>query len=165
MHDPREKEADRPRRRRGDGVPPVARPAADGPRLTTVAVAADVVVLDVRMPVVDGIGATRRITSAPPAPRVFVLTTFDLDEYALAAIRGRATAVLFKDAPPEDLLAAVRSAYHGDAVIAPSTSGSTRGSPGPNCGPDDRPEEAPGGHGPVQTVRVTCRGLSSRSVR
>ncbi len=81
----------------------------------------DVVVMDVRMPVLDGIEATARITARPDAPKVVVLTTFDLDEHALAAIRAGASGFLLKDAPPEDLLAALRTVHAGDAVIAPST--------------------------------------------
>jgi len=85
------------------------------------ALAPDVVVMDVRMPVLDGIEATRRIVALDPAPRVVVLTTFDLDENALAAIRAGASAFLLKDARPEDMLAALRTVHAGDAVIAPST--------------------------------------------
>ncbi|MFF5204534.1 response regulator [Streptosporangium sp. NPDC000396] len=82
---------------------------------------ADVVLMDVRMPRVDGIEATRRLLSgAGHLPRVIVLTTFDLDEYAFAALRAGASGFLIKDAPPEDLLAAIRTVHHGDAVIAPS---------------------------------------------
>ena len=81
----------------------------------------DVVVMDVRMPVLDGIEATRRLAALDPAPRVVVLTTFDLDENALAAIRAGASAFLLKDARPEEMLAALRTVHAGDAVIAPST--------------------------------------------
>jgi DNA-binding NarL/FixJ family response regulator len=81
----------------------------------------DVVVMDVRMPVLDGIEATRRITAEPGAPKVVVLTTFDLDEHALAAIRAGASGFLLKDAPPEEMLRALRTVHAGDAVIAPST--------------------------------------------
>ena len=83
--------------------------------------AADVVLMDVRMPVLDGVAATRRITAGGELPRVIVLTTFDLDEYAFAALRAGASAFLLKDAPPEDLLAAIRRVHAGDAVVAPST--------------------------------------------
>ena len=84
---------------------------------------ADVVLMDVRMPQLDGVEATRRIAEMPAdrRPRVVVLTTFDLDEYAFAALKAGAAGFLLKDAPPEDLLAAVRAVHSGDAVIAPST--------------------------------------------
>ncbi|WP_343074364.1 response regulator transcription factor [Phytoactinopolyspora limicola] len=84
----------------------------------------DVVLMDVRMPRIDGIEATQHLLTDPryaPAPKVVVLTTFDLDEYALAAIKAGASGFLLKDAPPEELLAAIRTVYRGDAVIAPST--------------------------------------------
>lgn len=81
----------------------------------------DVVLMDVRMPVLDGIAATGQLQALPGAPRVLVLTTFDLDEYAFAAIRAGASGFLLKDSPPEDLLAAVRTVHAGDAVVAPST--------------------------------------------
>ncbi|MBI9114743.1 response regulator [Sanguibacter suaedae] len=87
----------------------------------------DVVLMDVRMPTLDGLEATARLTeawSAAPTgrtPRIIVLTTFDLDEYALEAIRAGASGFLLKDAQPEDMLAAIRTVHSGDAVIAPST--------------------------------------------
>ncbi|CAN7263369.1 response regulator transcription factor [Terrabacter sp. LjRoot27] len=87
--------------------------------LSTVPV--DVVLMDVRMPRMDGIEATRLIVERGCATRVLVLTTFDLDEYAFTALRAGASGFLLKDAPPEDLLAAIRTVHAGDAVIAPST--------------------------------------------
>jgi DNA-binding NarL/FixJ family response regulator len=84
--------------------------------------AVDVVLMDVRMPVLDGLTATARLTSAGAGgPRVIVLTTFDLDEYVLRAIRAGASGFLLKDAPPQELLAAIRTVHAGDAVIAPSS--------------------------------------------
>ena len=80
---------------------------------------ADVVLMDVRMPRMDGVEATRLI--GPDGPRVIVLTTFDLDEYAFAALQAGASAFLLKDAAPPDLLAAIRAVQAGDAVVAPST--------------------------------------------
>jgi DNA-binding NarL/FixJ family response regulator len=81
----------------------------------------DVVLMDVRMPRMDGIEATRRITALPSSPRVVVLTTFDLDEYVLSAIGAGASGFLLKDAPPEEMLAAVRTVHAGDAVIGASS--------------------------------------------
>jgi DNA-binding NarL/FixJ family response regulator len=83
--------------------------------------AADVVLMDVRMPRMDGVAATRELTARGELPRVVVLTTFDLDEYAFSAIKAGAAAFLLKDAPPEDLLAAIRTVHAGDSVVAPST--------------------------------------------
>jgi DNA-binding NarL/FixJ family response regulator len=83
----------------------------------------DVVLMDIRMPVMDGIEATERIVTAcgdAEAPRVVVLTTFDLDEAALRAIRGGASGFLLKDSDPEFLLAAIRTVHAGTAVIAPA---------------------------------------------
>ena len=81
----------------------------------------DVVLMDIRMPNLDGLEATRRIlTRADPRPRVIVLTTFDLDEYVYEALRAGASGFLLKDAPEEQLVAAIRVAADGGAVFAPS---------------------------------------------
>ncbi len=83
--------------------------------------AADVVLMDVRMPVLDGVEATRRLRSRADPPKVVVLTTFDLDEYVYTAIKAGASGFLLKDAQPPTLLDAIRSVHSGDAVMAPST--------------------------------------------
>jgi DNA-binding NarL/FixJ family response regulator len=79
----------------------------------------DVVLMDVRMPGMDGVEATRRIVASGGRCRILVLTTFDLDEYAHAALRAGASGFLLKDALPEELLAGIRAVAAGDAVIAP----------------------------------------------
>lgn len=81
----------------------------------------DVVLMDVRMPEMDGLEATQLITERGDSPKIIILTTFDLDEYVLAAIRAGASGFLLKDAPPEDMLEAIRTVHAGDAVIAPSS--------------------------------------------
>jgi len=100
----------------GNGLAGVAMAAADSP---------DVILMDIRMPVMDGIDATEAIIAAAdaagrPAPRIIVLTTFELDESATRAIRGGASGFLLKDADPEFLLAAIRTVHAGSAVIAAS---------------------------------------------
>ena len=82
---------------------------------------ADVVLMDIRMPVMDGVEATRRIVEARLGTKVLVLTTFDLDEYVYQAVRAGASGFLLKDARPVDLLNAIRNVAAGDAVVAPST--------------------------------------------
>jgi DNA-binding NarL/FixJ family response regulator len=82
--------------------------------------ATDVVLMDIRMPGTDGIAACAALSASTDA-RVIILTTFDLDEYVVAAIKAGASGFLLKDAPPEDLLHAIRTVHAGDAVIAPSS--------------------------------------------
>ena len=95
--------------------------AADGEEAVRLAVllAPNVVLMDVRMPGLDGIEATRRIVERAPSSRVLVLTTFDLDEYAFNALRFGASGFLLKDVPPAELAQAIRAVAEGDAVVAP----------------------------------------------
>jgi DNA-binding NarL/FixJ family response regulator len=79
----------------------------------------DVVLMDVRMPGVDGVEATRRIVGTGSRSRVLILTTFDLDEYAFAGLRAGASGFLLKDVPPTELITAIRSVAAGDAVVSP----------------------------------------------
>ena len=81
---------------------------------------ADVVLMDVRMPVLDGVEATRQLLADGNPARVVVLTTFDLDEYVFAALKAGASGFLLKDARPDELLSAIRDVAAGDAVMAPS---------------------------------------------
>jgi DNA-binding NarL/FixJ family response regulator len=87
---------------------------------TTRNLAPDVVLMDVRMPELDGVEATRQIVASRSRARIIILTTFDLDEYVYAALRAGASGFLLKDAPPADLLSAIRAVASGDAVVAPS---------------------------------------------
>lgn len=80
----------------------------------------DVVLMDVRMPVVDGLTAAAELSREPQPPKVIMLTTFDLDEYVHAALRAGAVGFLLKDTPPRDLTAAVRTVAAGNAMLAPS---------------------------------------------
>ncbi|MEN3612630.1 response regulator transcription factor [Plantactinospora sp. ZYX-F-223] len=95
----------------GDGAQGVSMTRTLGP---------DVVLMDVRMPVLDGIEATRQIVESGAPARILVLTTFNLDEYVFAALRAGASGFLLKDVPPPDLLTGIRAVAAGDAVVAPS---------------------------------------------
>ncbi len=100
----------------------VAGEAATGAQAVAAALALrpDVVLMDVRMPEMDGVEATRQIVESGSDSRVIILTTFDLDEYVYAALRAGASGFLLKDTPPAELLSAIRAVASGDAVVAPS---------------------------------------------
>lgn len=136
----------------------------------------DVILMDVRMPRMDGIAATREILALAPQIRIIVLTTFDLDEYALEGIHAGASGFLLKDARPEELLDAIRTVARGDAVIAPSTTrrllshlvagteqstGATASSSAPRGGPRANPAgQAPAPRDPWADPRL--RSLTGR---
>jgi DNA-binding NarL/FixJ family response regulator len=96
--------------------------AADGAEAVAVSRQAkpDVVLMDIRMPVMDGIAATRLLAAGGDLPRVLILTTFDLDEYVYAALRAGASGFMLKDRPPEELLYAIRVIAVGEALLAPN---------------------------------------------
>jgi DNA-binding NarL/FixJ family response regulator len=95
----------------GNGVEAVDKAARFAP---------DVVLMDIRMPELDGIEAARRILAANPAARILILTTFDLDEYVYQALRAGASGFVLKDDPPEQLIAAIRTVAAGDALLSPA---------------------------------------------
>ncbi|HXO07307.1 MAG TPA: response regulator transcription factor [Solirubrobacteraceae bacterium] len=140
--------------------------AGDGLEAATHAaeLAPDVVLMDVRMPVLDGIASTRRITAVDEPPRVIVLTTFDRDEYVYEALRAGASAFLLKDAPEQQLLAAIRVVADGGSLFAPSVTRRlierfTNAA---------RPPEAPGldelTARELEVLRLVARGLSNAEI-
>jgi DNA-binding NarL/FixJ family response regulator len=148
----------------------VAGEAADGAEAVALAAATrpDVVLMDIRMPGMSGIEATERILAqaVDPAPRVLVLTTFDLDEYVYGALRAGAAGFLLKDAGPERLLAAVAAVHGGDALFAPAvtrrlveaftrTSHPSPADPGPPPGLDHLTGRE------TEVLRLVARGLTN----
>lgn len=140
----------------GDGEEAVAQAEALAPH---------VVLMDIRMPTVDGIEATRRITASRDDTRVLVLTTFDLDEYVYESLRAGASGFLLKDAPEEQLLAAIRITADGGAIFAPSvtcrlieqfTRGTAHADPPPELSELTARE--------VQVLRLLARGLSNNEI-
>ena len=133
--------------------------------------------MDVRMPVLDGIGATQAITASGARAKVIILTTFDLDEYAFAGLRAGASAFLLKDVAPAELVSAVRVVASGDAVVAPRVTqrlletyvrgggaGAGRRRPGSGAPPAGGPRRGPACQGPAAGGPDPARSRDARSV-
>ncbi|GAA3174013.1 response regulator transcription factor [Blastococcus jejuensis] len=129
--------------------------------------APDVVLMDIRMPVLDGLEATRQLVAAGSPARVLVLTTFDLDEYVFEALRAGASGFLLKDATAEELIAAVRTLAAGDAILAP---GVTRrvieafGAAVPRTDPAGEARLASLSPREIEVLRLLARGLSNAEI-
>jgi DNA-binding NarL/FixJ family response regulator len=128
----------------------------------------DVVLMDIRMPVLDGIEATRRIVAGRPLTRVLMLTTFGLDTYVYDALRAGASGFMLKDAPPEEIAAAVRIVARGEALLAPAV---TRGvveqfarMPGPRRRTDVPPEVSGLTPREREVLELLVRGLSNTEI-
>lgn len=142
--------------------------AADGREAVAAASATrpEVVLMDIRMPVMDGIEATGRIVATEHPPRVLALTTFDLDEYVFATVRAGASGFLLKDAPPADLVHAVRVVARGESMLAPAVTARLLDRFAATPGAADRP----GASLPALTereaeiVRLVAHGLSNGEI-
>jgi DNA-binding NarL/FixJ family response regulator len=141
--------------------------AGDGARAVELlrAISADVVLMDVRMPRMDGIEATGRVSGR--GLKVIILTTFDLDEYAFAAIKAGASGFMLKDAGPAQLLEAIKSVHSGDAVVAPSTTRRLLDRfalhlPDEEPGRDDGLERLTGRE--TEVLHLVARGLSNAEI-
>lgn len=126
----------------------------------------DVVVMDLRMPGMDGIEATGLIRKRVPGVRILVVTTFDLDEYVLAALRAGADGFLLKDSAPEELVGAVRTVASGDALLAPAVTRRLIGHYVGQGGPDRRLSEAIAGltERELDVMKLVARGMTNAEI-
>jgi DNA-binding NarL/FixJ family response regulator len=127
----------------------------------------DVVLMDIRMPVLDGLSATERLMATPHPPRVVMLTTFDHTEYVVRALRAGAYGFLLKDAPSTRLVAAVRAAAQGDALIEPSITRRLveQFAATPDTEPTELPERVRGlTDRELEVLRLIARGLSNAEI-
>jgi DNA-binding NarL/FixJ family response regulator len=140
--------------------------AADGGAAVALAAAEvpDVAILDIRMPVLDGLAATARITTETPATRVVVLTTFGLDEYVFAALRAGAAGFLLKDAEPERVIDAVRVVAAGDALLDPGVTRRLIDRLATGPGPTDAERLAGLTRRETEVLGQVARGLSNAEI-
>src|SRR6188472_2257660 len=139
----------------GNGLEAVAQAARFRP---------DVIMMDIRMPELDGLEATRRILAADSAARILILTTFDLDDYVYEALRAGASGFVLKDEPPEQLLAAIRTVAAGDALLSPAVTKRViaQFTRIPRAGPLPQLEELTGRE--LDVFRLIARGRSNAEI-
>ena len=124
----------------------------------------DVVLMDIRMPNVDGIRATATVVAAAPSTKVLMLTTYDLDEYVFQALRAGASGFLLKDAPPQHLIDAIRLVAAGDALLAPSVTRRLIAEFSQRPNPDDTPALDTLTMRERETLELLARGLSNAEI-
>jgi DNA-binding NarL/FixJ family response regulator len=126
----------------------------------------DVVLMDIRMPTLDGLEATRRLVADQTPARILILTTFDLDEYVFEALRAGASGFLLKDAPAEDLVAAIRTLAAGDALLAPAVTRRVIEAFAQLPAPDPATQQRLAALSPreVEVLRLLARGCSNAEI-